>query len=125
MQGEGDEETDDSAANRADDKTNNDGRHHAGMFAFLGHFGILQSRKDKINTWNICFIPNYNLGGSMSKPTHDLCIVSGEGKTAIWTRVAALWPTKDGEGFSGEIPSGVSVSGRVVIQKRKENEAEA
>ncbi len=59
----------------------------------------------------------------MAKPTHDLCIVSGEGKSAIWTRVAALWPTKDG-GFSGEIPSGVSVSGRVVIQKRKDGEAE-
>ena len=61
----------------------------------------------------------------MSKPTHDLCIVSGEGKSAIWTRVAALWPTKDGEGFSGEIPSGVLVSGRVVIQKRKDSETAA
>lgn len=60
----------------------------------------------------------------MSKPTHDLCIVFGEGKSAIWTRVAALWPTKDGEGFSGEIPAGVMVTGRVVIQKRRENEAE-
>lgn len=59
----------------------------------------------------------------MSKPTHDLCIVSGEGKTAVWTRVAALWPTKEGEGFSGEIPAGVMVSGRVVIQKRKADEA--
>ena len=58
----------------------------------------------------------------MSKPTHDLCIVSGEGKTAIWTRVAALWPTTNGDGFSGEIPQGVMVSGRVVIQKRKADE---
>ncbi len=61
----------------------------------------------------------------MSKPTHDLCIVSGEGKTAIWTRVAALWPTKDGEGFTGEIPAGVTVSGRLVIQKRKAGELQA
>ena len=60
-----------------------------------------------------------------NKPTHDLCIVSGEGKTAIWTRVAALWPTQTGDGFSGEIPAGVMVSGRVVIQKRKAGEAEA
>jgi len=59
-----------------------------------------------------------------NKPTHDLCIVSGEGKTAVWTRVAALWPTKD-DGFSGEIPTGVFVTGRVVIQKRKANETEA
>ena len=41
-----------------------------------------------------------------NKPTHDLCIISGEGKAAVWTRVAALWPTKDGDGFSGEIPTG-------------------
>ena len=60
----------------------------------------------------------------MSKPTHDLCIVFGEGKSAIWTRVAALWPTKDGDGFSGEIPPGVMVTGRVVIQKRKADDAE-
>jgi hypothetical protein len=60
----------------------------------------------------------------MSKPTHDLCIVSGEGKTATWTRVAALWATKEGDGFSGDIPQGVMVSGRVVIQKRKTDSAE-
>ena len=66
-----------------------------------------------------------NLEGIMSnKPTHDLCIISGEGKAAVWTRVAALWPTKDGEGFSGEIPTGVLVTGRVVILKRKAGEAE-
>jgi hypothetical protein len=69
-------------------------------------------------------LPFY-FGGIMSKPTHDLCIVSGEGKTAIWTRVAALWPTKDGEGFTGEIPAGVTVSGRLVIQKRKAGELQA
>jgi hypothetical protein len=34
------------------------------------------------------------------------------------------WPTKDGEGFSGEIPTGVLVTGRVVILKRKAGEAE-
>ena len=59
-----------------------------------------------------------------NKPTHELCIVSGEGKAAVWTRVAGLWPTKDGEGFSGEIPTGVLVTGRVVIVKRKTTEAE-
>ena len=59
-----------------------------------------------------------------NKPTHDLCIVTGEGKAAIWTRVAALWPTQEGDGFSGQIPAGVMVSGRVVIQKRKADAAE-
>ena len=57
-------------------------------------------------------------------PTHDLCIVTGEGKASVWTRVAALWPTKE-DGFSGDIPQGVLVSGRVVIQKRKDTKAEA
>ena len=52
-------------------------------------------------------------------PTHDLCAVSGEGRSAVWTRIAALWPTKDGSGFTGEIPAGVMVGGRVVIQKRQ------
>jgi hypothetical protein len=59
-----------------------------------------------------------------NKPTHELHIVSGEGKAAVWTRVAGLWPTKDGEGFSGDIPSGIHVTGRVVIMKRKEKAGE-
>jgi len=55
-----------------------------------------------------------------NKPTHDLTIISGEGKAAQFTRVAALWATKDGTGFTGEIPAGVMVSGRVAILARKE-----
>jgi len=57
-------------------------------------------------------------------PTHDLCIVSGEGRSAIWTPVAGLWPTRDGTGFTGTIPAGVMVSGRVVIQKRRDGSRE-
>jgi hypothetical protein len=55
-------------------------------------------------------------------PTHDLCQVTGEGKSANWTRVAALWPTKDGTGFTGEISIGVMITGRLVIQKRKDQD---
>ncbi len=51
---------------------------------------------------------------SDNKPTHYLNQVSGEGKLAQFTRVAALWPTKSG-GFSGEIPAGVTITGRIVI----------
>ncbi len=53
-------------------------------------------------------------------PTHDLTIISGEGKSATFTRVAAVWPTKDGTGFTGEIPVGVSITGRFGIFARKD-----
>lgn len=52
------------------------------------------------------------------KPTHFLNVVSGEGKTAVFTRVAALWPTQN-NGYSGEIPASVSITGRVVILAAK------
>jgi hypothetical protein len=85
----------------------------------------LTARKSNLNTLAVAYALSTNLDGIMSnKPTHDLCIISGEGKAAVWTRVAALWATKDGEGFSGEIPTGVLVTGRVVILKRKAGEAE-
>jgi hypothetical protein len=54
-----------------------------------------------------------------NKPTHDLTVISGEGRNAQFVRVAPLWPTKDGTGFTGEIPAGVTVTGRVGILVRK------
>jgi len=57
-----------------------------------------------------------------NKPTHDLCVVFGEGRGAIWTRVAALWPTKDGEGFTGEIPQALRSRAALLFQKRKGND---
>jgi hypothetical protein len=32
----------------------------------------------------------------MSKPTHDLCIISGEGKAAIWTSASRSKVTSNG-----------------------------
>jgi hypothetical protein len=61
----------------------------------------LTARKSNLNTLAVAYALSTNLEGIMAnKPTHDLCIISGEGKAAVWTRVAALWATKDGEGFS-------------------------
>ena len=55
------------------------------------------------------------------KPTHDLVAISGDGRTATFTRVAALWPKKDGgSGFTGEIPAGVTITGRIAILARKD-----
>ena len=59
-----------------------------------------------------------------NKPTHDLTLISGEGKNAQFTRVAALWPTKDGTGFTGEIPQGVTITGRVAILARKDKDGD-
>ena len=55
-------------------------------------------------------------------PTHDAYIVQdGErGQKAKWFQIAAVWTHKDGDGFDMELPPGVSVSGRIVIRKRKE-----
>jgi hypothetical protein len=57
-----------------------------------------------------------------NKPTHDLTTIAGEGKSAQFTRIAAVWPTKDGQGFTGEIPAGITVTGRFAILPRKEKD---
>lgn len=54
-----------------------------------------------------------------NKPTHHLNIVTGEGDNAEFTRIAAVWPTKSGNGFTGTIPQGVSITGRFVITAAK------
>lgn len=59
-----------------------------------------------------------------NKPTHDLTMISGEGKNAQFTRVAAVWPTKEGDGFTGEIPAGITVTGRFGLFPRKDKAAE-
>lgn len=59
-----------------------------------------------------------------NKPTHDLTLISGEGKTAQFTRIAAVWPTKDGAGFMGEIPAGVTITGRFGLFPRKDDSGE-
>lgn len=57
-----------------------------------------------------------------NKPTHDLTMITGEGKSAVFTRVAPVWPTKDGTGFTGEIPDGITVTGRFAVLLRKEKD---
>lgn len=59
----------------------------------------------------------------MKKPTHIAHVVteakSPEGK-AIWHRVGAVWPHKDGIGFDIAITDGIAVSGRLVCTVPKE-----
>jgi len=46
-------------------------------------------------------------------------MITGEGKAAQFTRVAAAWPKKEGDGYTGEIPAGITVSGRFALLPRK------
>jgi len=50
------------------------------------------------------------------KPTHHLLSVSGEGEKAQFTRIVALWPTREGGGYTGEIPAGITITGRIFIR---------
>ena len=64
----------------------------------------------------------------MSKPTHIAYVVTdakeGTDKKAIWRKVGAVWPHKNGNGFDFVVDPQISVTGRIVITERKEDEAE-
>jgi hypothetical protein len=60
---------------------------------------------------------------SNNRPTHYLKAISGEGKSSHFTTIASLWPTKDGTGFTGEIPANVTVTGRIAILAAKHDES--
>lgn len=63
-----------------------------------------------------------------NKPTHAAFIViepkEGTDRKAQWHPVGAIWPHKNGKGFDLVIPTGLSVSGRIVCTERKD-EAQA
>jgi hypothetical protein len=48
----------------------------------------------------------------------------GRNQSAIWTRIGAAWPHKDGTGFSIELEA-TPVDGRVVLMPPKADEEEA
>lgn len=59
-----------------------------------------------------------------NKPTHTAYVViepkEGSDRKPQWHEVGAIWPHKSGIGFDLVIPSGISVSGRIVCTERKE-----
>lgn len=62
------------------------------------------------------------------KPTHRLWMVidpEQEGKRAEWKEIIGLWPTSQGEGFSGAVKAGFFIppGARVVVQRVKEEGA--
>jgi hypothetical protein len=59
-----------------------------------------------------------------SKPSHKVFVVEGEGDNAFWHRAGSAWPHKDGKGLNVQIPSGMSLSGRVVLREYTEEDAQ-
>jgi hypothetical protein len=59
-----------------------------------------------------------------TKPTHIAYIVTepkeGSNRKATWHEVGTVWQHGKGEGFDVVIPTGISLSGRIVCTKRKE-----
>jgi hypothetical protein len=47
----------------------------------------------------------------------------GSEKKAQWIEVGAVWSHSGGSGFDLVVPSGISLSGRIVCRKRKEQPA--
>jgi hypothetical protein len=61
-----------------------------------------------------------------SKPKYNAYVVTQpkqEGAKAYWTKVGAVWPHKDGNGFDILITEGISVTGRIVCTEPKEKDS--
>ncbi len=54
----------------------------------------------------------------IQETTHE-AFVTGEGESAVWTKLGAGWPHDDGKGFNVELIA-LPVTGRLVIRERKD-----
>lgn len=58
-----------------------------------------------------------------NKPTHTAYIVSeakeDSNKKAQWFEIGTVWAHSDGDGFDVVLPPGVTVSGKLVLRRRK------
>ena len=60
---------------------------------------------------------------SGERPSHNVYVVEGEGENAFWHRAGSAWPHKDGKGLNMQIPTGMSLHGRVVLREYSEEDA--
>lgn len=56
------------------------------------------------------------------KPSHEAFVVTGEGESAFWTKIGAVWPHDDNKGFNVDLIA-FPANGRLVIRERKESKA--
>ena len=61
-----------------------------------------------------------NQSTAPAKPTHRIFIVTGEGKKAAWTEIAAAWPHQDGKGFAINATA-IPLRGRLVMREIKKH----
>jgi|SRR5688572_2641768 len=59
---------------------------------------------------------------SGERPSHKVFVVEGEGESSFWHRAGSAWPHKDGKGLNMQIPTGMSLSGRVVLREFTEDD---
>lgn len=55
------------------------------------------------------------------QPTHEVFVVSGEGKEAFWTKVGAAWENRDGLGYNIQL-SALPLDGRLTMRFNKPKE---
>ena len=63
------------------------------------------------------------------RPSHKVFVVEDpkegdEDEKGWWTRCGSAWPHKDGRGLNVQLPTGLSVSGRVVLREYTDKDAE-
>ncbi|AMA60127.1 hypothetical protein [Bradyrhizobium sp. CCGE-LA001] len=56
------------------------------------------------------------------KPSHEAFVITGEGESAFWTKIGAVWPHDNAKGFNVDLIA-LPVSGRLVIRERKAGSA--
>ncbi|WP_166298320.1 hypothetical protein [Bradyrhizobium sp. 2S1] len=52
------------------------------------------------------------------RPSHEAFVVNGEGESAFWTKIGAVWPHDDGKGCNVELLA-LPVGGRLTIRERE------
>lgn len=67
---------------------------------------------------------NNNADQSKPQPLGVFVVDERSQDRKFWTRVGAAWAHEDGKGYNLEIVPGISVSGRLVIRERKQDEAQ-
>jgi hypothetical protein len=55
------------------------------------------------------------------QPSHDVFVVTGEGKDAYWTKVGAAWENRDGLGYNLQL-SALPLDGKLTMRFIKEKD---
>lgn len=62
-----------------------------------------------------------------AKPTHDLVLITPgqrEGDRDRFTTICPVWLNQKGDGWTLDIPAGLTITGRCIIQARRDRQAQ-